>query len=326
MATDYSNLTKPVLAPPIYDDVLQAKTRIESFAHRTPVVTCTALNRIGGREFFFKCENLQKIGAFKFRGAMNAVLQLSDEQLHHGVVTHSSGNHAQALALAAKIRGATAYIVMPTTANPIKRNAVLEYGAEVIDCAPTLEARQSTAADVLARTGATMIHPYDHPHIIAGQGTAALELVEDVADLDLIMAPIGGGGLISGSCLVGGRHGISVIAAEPSGADDAARSKAAGELIPQTGPDTIADGLLTSLGHLTWPFVRDVVEQVVTVDDESTIASMRLFFERAKFLVEPSSAVTIAAAMSPKICTQDRFKRIGVIISGGNVDLDNLPW
>lgn len=318
--------TLPDCPPPTYDDVQQAGRRIQPYAHRTPVVTCQSIDRMGQREFFFKCENLQKVGAFKFRGAMNAVLQLPESKLKHGVVTHSSGNHAQALALAARLRGAPAYIVMPTTSNPKKRAAVIEYGAEVIDCAATLEARETTAAELQSRTGATMVHPYDHPHIIAGQGTAAAELMEQVPDLDLVIAPVGGGGLISGTSLVATHHGVPVWAAEPAGADDAARSKAAGRLIPQTNPQTIADGLLTSLGQWTWPFVRDVVQRVVTVDDRRIIEAMRLFFERSKYLIEPSSAVAVAVALSAELADCSQFQRVGVILSGGNVDLDRLPW
>lgn len=316
--------------PVEYAEVVAAAQRVAGYAHCTPAISCAAVNtkgsRFGSRKFFFKGENLQKVGAFKFRGAMNAVAQLTDEQLKAGVVTHSSGNHAQAIALAARICGANAWIVMPTTSNPVKREAVIGYGAEVIDCEPTQTARESTAAEVQQHTGATMIHPYNHPHIIAGQGTAALELVEQVADLDLIIAPVGGGGLISGTCIVAREHGIDVVGAEPIGADDAARSKAAGKIIPQTNPETIADGLLTSLGDLTWPYVRDVVERIVTVDDPVTIETMRFFFQRSKYLIEPSSAVAVAAALSDEVCQNDKWRRIGVIITGGNVDIDHLPW
>jgi threonine dehydratase/serine racemase len=215
---------------------------------------------------------------------------------------------------------------MPTSASTIKRNAVLGYGATVVDCQPTLLARETTAAQVQADTGATLIHPYNHPHVIAGQGTAALELVQQVPNLDLIIAPVGGGGLISGTALVAAHIGIDVVGAEPTGADDAARSKAAGKLLPQTGPNTIADGLLTSLGELTWPIIRDLVATIVTVDDASTIEAMRFFWERTKLVIEPSSAVAVAAALSDEILGNDRWKRIGVIISGGNVDLSRLPW
>jgi threonine dehydratase/serine racemase len=306
--------------------VRAAAARIAGRAHRTPVATCATLDRLAGRALFFKCEHLQKVGAFKFRGACNAVLQLDDATAAPGVVTHSSGNHAQALALAARLRGIPAHIVMPSSAARVKRRAVEDYGARVIPCEPTLAAREATAAAVVAETGATFIHPYDHPHVIAGQGTAALELLEQVDGLDAIVAPVGGGGMISGACLVakGIAPAITVIAGEPAGADDAARSKAAGHLIPQTAPRTIADGLLTSLGTLTWPVIRDQVDAVITVDDDAIVAAMRLLWERAKLLVEPSSAVALAAVLSPAFPSEPR--RIGVILTGGNVDLEALPW
>jgi threonine dehydratase/serine racemase len=301
----------------VFEDVRRAAERIRGTAHRTPVATCTTLDRMAGRSLFFKCEQLQKAGAFKFRGAYNAIAKLDDATAARGVVTHSSGNHAQALALAARIRGITAHVVMPTTASPVKRRAVLDYGARVVDCEPTLIARESTAQAVLQETGGTLIPPYDHADVIAGQGTAALELLEEVPDLEMIVAPVGGGGLISGACVTaqGVDRAIRVIAAEPAGADDAARSKAAGRLIPQTGPKTIADGLLTSLGELTWPYVRDVVERVITVSEEEIVAAMRLAWERAKLLIEPSAAVPLAAVLSGE------FAELG-----GNVNLDQLPW
>ena len=295
-------------------------------------MTCATLDELAGRRLFFKCENFQKVGAFKFRGACNAVSQLSDEDASRGLVTHSSGNHAQALALAAKMRGVPAFIVMPDTASPVKRAAVEGYGAEVILCRPTLEARETTAAEVQQRTGATFIHPYDHPQIIAGQGTATLELVEQARELgtklDAVIAPVGGGGLLSGTCIAasGLASPLRVFAAEPLGADDAARSFAAGELIPQTGPNTIADGLLTSLGELTWPIIRDHVEQIVTVSDEQIVAAMRLLWERAKLLIEPSSAVVLAAVLDERFREVDGVESLGLILSGGNVSLDRLPF
>ncbi|MDA0586820.1 MAG: pyridoxal-phosphate dependent enzyme [Planctomycetota bacterium] len=313
-------------------DVEAAARRIAGVAHRTPVMTCATLDELAGRRLFFKCENFQKVGAFKFRGACNAVSQLSDEDASRGVVTHSSGNHAQALALAAKMRGVPAFIVMPETASPVKRAAVEGYGAEVILCRPTLEARETTAAEVQQRTGATFIHPYDHPQIIAGQGTATLELVEQTrelgTELDAVIAPVGGGGLLSGTCIAasGLASPLRVFAAEPLGADDAARSFAAGELIPQTGPNTIADGLLTSLGELTWPIIRDHVEQIVTVSDEQIVAAMRLLWERAKLLIEPSSAVVLAAVLDERFREVDGVESLGLILSGGNVSLDRLPF
>jgi threonine dehydratase/serine racemase len=309
-------------------DVREAARRIAPFAHRTPVATCTILNRLAERELFFKCEHLQKAGAFKFRGACNAVFALPGNVAGRGVVTHSSGNHAQALALAAKLRGIPAHIVMPRTASPVKRRAVEGYGGRVIECEPNQAAREATAERVVAETGGTLIHPYDNPDIIAGQGTAALELVEQVPELDALIAPVGGGGLVSGSCVTirEAAPSVRMFAAEPKGADDAARSKAAGKLIPQTGPNTIADGLLTSLGNLTWPLVRDQVERVITVDEDEIRKAMRLAWERAKLLIEPSSAVAVAAVFSEEFRGLSGLKRVGVILSGGNVDLDHLPW
>ena len=305
-----------------------AAERIAGLAHRTPVATCATIDRLAGRQVFFKCEHLQKVGAFKFRGACNAVIKLSDEAAAQGVVTHSSGNHAQAVALAARMRGIAAHIVMPSDALAVKRRAVEGYGGRVIECEPTLAARDATAEAVIAETGATFIHPYDHPDIIAGQGTSALELLDQVPELDAIVVPVGGGGLISGICVAakGIDPGIRIFAAEPLGADDAARSKAAGKLIPQTGPDTIADGLLTSLGELTWPIIRDHVERVVTVSEEEIVAAMRLAWERAKLLIEPSAAVAVAAVLSDTFRAIEGINRVGIVLSGGNVDLDRLPW
>lgn len=308
--------------------VREAAQRLRGIAHRTPVATCATLDRLAGRALFFKCEHLQKVGAFKFRGASNAIHKLPADQAARGVVTHSSGNHAQAVALAARLRGIPAYVVMPRNASPVKRRAVEEYGASVIACEPTLAAREATAAEVVERTGGTLIPPFDHADVIAGQGTAALELLEEVPDLDAIVAPVGGGGLISGTCIAarGIRPGLRVFAAEPAGADDAARSKAAGKFIPQTGPHTIADGLRTSLGQLTWPIVRDHVEAVLTVDEQEIISAMRLAWERAKLLIEPSSAVALAAVLGQRFRSVPGLGRVGVILSGGNVDLDRLPW
>jgi threonine dehydratase/serine racemase len=313
-------------------DVHAAAERIAGVAHRTPVMTCGMLDELTGRRLFLKCENYQKVGAFKFRGAFNAVSQLGEDEALRGVVTHSSGNHAQALALAARMRGVPAFIVMPETALPVKQAAVEGYGAEVILCEPTLEARQKTADEVQQRTGATFIHPYDHRHIIAGQGTATFEFVEQVgelgATLDAIITPVGGGGLLSGTCIAA--RGLDprprIFAAEPLGADDAARSFAAGQLIPQTSPNTIADGLLTSLGELTWPIIRDHVEMIFTVTDEQIVSAMRLLWERAKLLIEPSSAVVLAAVLDERFREVEGVASLGLILSGGNVSLDCLPF
>jgi threonine dehydratase/serine racemase len=254
------------------------------------------------------------------------VFRLPDEVARRGVVTHSSGNHAQALALAARLRGIDAHIVMPSNASAPKRRAVEGYGARVIECEPTLPAREETAERVLAETGGTLISPYDHPDVIAGQGTAALELLEDAPELDAIVAPVGGGGLLSGTCLAAGPDGPRVWGAEPLNADDAARSFARGEWVPQTDPRTIADGLLTSLGQLTWPIVRDLGAGVITVTEEEIVAAMRLAWERAKLLIEASSAVAVAAALHGFPREGHDPRRVGVILSGGNVDLERLPW
>jgi threonine dehydratase/serine racemase len=310
-------------------DVHAAAERIAGVAHRTPVMTCGMLDELTGRRLFLKCENYQKVGAFKFRGAFNAVSQLGEDEALRGVVTHSSGNHAQALALAARMRGVPAFIVMPETALPVKQAAVEGYGAEVILCEPTLEARQKTADEVQQRTGATFIHPYDHRHIIAGQGTATFEFVEQVgelgATLDAIITPVGGGGLLSGTCIAARSLDPRprIFAAEPLGADDAARSFAAGQLIPQTSPNTIADGLLTSLGELTWPIIR---EMIFTVTDEQIVSAMRLLWERAKLLIEPSSAVVLAAVLDERFREVEGVASLGLILSGGNVSLDCLPF
>jgi threonine dehydratase/serine racemase len=310
------------------DDVRAAARRIAGRAHRTPVATCATIDALAGRAVFFKCEHLQKVGAFKFRGACNAVALLTEEQASRGVVTHSSGNHAQALALAARMRGIPAHIVMPRGSAAVKRQAVEGYGAHVIDCEPTLAAREATAVRVQQETGAIFIHPYDDSWIIAGQGTAALELLEQVPALDAVVAPVGGGGLLSGTCIAA--RAVSpktrLFAAEPRGADDAARSLAAGRLIPQTNPQTIADGLRASLGELTWPIIRDHVERVVTVGEEQIIAAMRLAWERAKLLIEPSAAVALAAVLAEEFRAVGGIERVGVMLSGGNVDLSALPF
>ncbi|MGZ0173232.1 MAG: pyridoxal-phosphate dependent enzyme [Planctomycetales bacterium] len=315
-----------------FEKVQSAAETIAGVAHRTPLMTCSAIDEIAGRKLFFKCENFQKVGAFKFRGAFNAVSQLSDEDAANGVVTHSSGNHAQALALAARMRGVPAYIVMPSTAPGVKKAAVEGYGAEVIVCEPTLAARESTADEVQARTGATFIHPYDNDDVIAGQGTAMLELYDQVAELgatlDGVVTPVGGGGLLAGTCIAAGGldSSIRVFAGEPAGADDAARSFEAGRLIPQTAPDTIADGLLTSLGQRNWGIISKQVQLIVTVSDAEIVAAMLLLWERAKLLVEPSSAVALAAILNDRFDPDVTVRSIGVILSGGNIDLGRLPW
>ncbi len=311
---------------PAFEDIKSAAKRISPHAHRTPVLTCGSINGMTGAELFFKCENYQKAGSFKFRGATNAVMLLSDEEASKGVATHSSGNHAQALALAAGARGLKAYIVMPRTASAVKVNAVRGYGGEVIFCEPGLQAREETLADVVEKTGAAFIHPYNDLRIITGQASAGMELIEDVPGLDMIIAPVGGGGLLSGTAL--SAHylapGIKVIAAEPEGADDACRSFRSGELVPSVNPCTIADGLLTSLGDITFDLVREYVHDILTVSEDNIIAAMKCIFERMKIVVEPSAAVPLGSVRKHK----DLFtaKRVGIIISGGNADLSKLPW
>ena len=309
-----------------FSDITAAADRIASLVHRTPVLTCSAIDERVGARLFFKCENFQKVGAFKMRGASNAVFSLTDEEAARGVATHSSGNHAQALALAAKLRGVPAFVVMPRGAPAVKRNAVAGYGAEIIECEPTLAARESTLEQVVQRTGATFIHPYDNERIIAGQGTAALELLQEIPDLDVVMAPVGGGGLLSGTALTTAALApdARVIAAEPKGADDAARSLAAGRIIPSVNPDTVADGLLTSLGELNFPIIQKHVSAIWTVADDRILDALRLIWERMKILIEPSSAVCLAAALDNR--QELAGRRVGIIISGGNVDLDRLPW
>ena len=302
-----------------------AADRIAVHAHRTPVMTCAALDALSGRALVFKCEHLQKVGAFKFRGACNAIARLSDADAARGVVTHSSGNHAQAVALAARLRGIPAHIVMPEDAPAVKRAAVAGYGGRIVLCAPNLDARETTAEAVRARTGATLIPPYDHPDVIAGQGTVGLELHAQAPDLDAVVVPVGGGGLASGVALALRELApdVHVYAAEPAGADDAARSRAEGRLIPQTAPDTVADGLRTSLGALTWPVVRDIVHDVLVVDDDAILDAMRLVWTRLKQVVEPSAAVPLAATLH---ALPARYRHVGVVLSGGNVDPEELPW
>ena len=311
---------------PELNNILMAAERIRPYAHRTPVLTNKSLDKQVDAEVFLKCENLQKVGAFKFRGACNAVFSLSDNEAARGVCTHSSGNHAAALALAASLRGIPAYIVMPNNAPSVKKNAVAGYGGVITFCEPTLAARESTLDRIRLDTGAAVVHPYNDERVIAGQGTAALELLADVPDLDVVIAPVGGGGLLSGTAIAatGIKKEIRVIAGEPEMADDAFRSMHAGEIIPSENPKTIADGLLTSLGTLTFPIIQQRVEQIVTVSEAGIIEAMRFVWERAKIIIEPSSAVAIGVLWEQKIDL--RGLKVGVIISGGNVDLRKLPW
>ena len=307
-------------------DIRAAAQRINPYIHRTPVMTSQSLNEKVNAQVFLKCENMQKVGAFKFRGASNAVFSLRDEEAACGVCTHSSGNHAQALALAARMRGIPAYIVMPDNAPSVKKNAVAGYGGQITFCEPTLEARENTLERIRLDTGANVVHPYNDVRVITGQGTAALELLESIPDLDVIIAPVGGGGLLSGISIAAteSRHGIRVIAGEPENADDAHRSLQSGTILPSVKPKTIADGLLTSLGTLTFPIIRERVEQIVTVSEQGIIDSMRFVWERAKIIIEPSAAVAVGVLWEKKIDLTGL--KVGVILSGGNVDLAKLPW
>lgn len=307
-------------------DIRQAARRIQPYIHRTPILTNESLNAKVGAQVFLKCENMQKVGAFKFRGASNAVFSLTDEEAGCGVCTHSSGNHAQALALAARMRGIPAYIVMPENAPAVKKNAVAGYGGQITFCEPTLEAREITLEKIRSTTGANVVHPYNDERVIAGQGTAALELLEDISDLDVIIAPVGGGGLLSGTSIAATeiKRGIRVIAGEPEMADDAYRSMQSGTIIPSVKPKTIADGLLTSLGTLTFPIVQQRVEQIVTVSEQGILDSMKFVWERVKIVIEPSAAVAVGVLWEKKI--DFAGLKVGVILSGGNVDLEKLPW
>lgn len=311
---------------PTFDDIKAAHERIRPYIHRTPVLSSKSINQMVGADLFFKCENLQKVGAFKFRGACNSVFSLTDEEARKGVCTHSSGNHAAALALAARMRGIQAYIVMPENAPEIKKIAVAGYGAQITFCEPTLAARESTLKKVAEETGAVEIHPYNNFNVICGQGTAAKELIEETGALDIVMAPVGGGGLLSGTALSTKAllPNARVIAAEPAGADDAFRSFYSKNLVPSVAPRTIADGLLTSLGFITFQVILNEVDQIITVSEENIIAAMRIIWERMKIIVEPSSAVPLAAILENK--TVFSGKKTGIILSGGNVDLGRLPF
>lgn len=312
--------------PPTIDDIRSAAERIKPYAHRTPVLTSGTLNEMCRAEIFFKCENFQKAGVFKIRGATNAVFSLSEEEASKGVATHSSGNHGAALSLAATWRGIKAFVVMPSNSPRVKKDAVSGYGGEIVYCEPTLEARERGLAEVLRRQGATFIHPYNDPRVIAGQGTAALELCEDVPSLDTVMTPVGGGGLLSGTAIAirATARKTQVIAAEPEMADDAYRSFRSGSIVPSDNPQTIADGLKTSLGDLTFSIIRRNVSDIVTVSEEAIVLAMRTIWERMKIVVEPSAAVPVGALMTAR----DKVPgvRIGIILSGGNVDLSALPW
>ena len=311
---------------PNLQDIQNAHERIKPFIHHTPVLSSQSINELAGCEIYFKCENFQKIGAFKARGGMNAVLSLSKEEQEKGITTHSSGNHAQAIALAAKTVGTKAYIVMPNNAPEIKKKGVLALGGEIIECEPTLEARESTVLQVIKRTGATFVHPFNNYDVIAGQATATVELIAEIPNLQVVVAPVGGGGLLSGTALA--THYLlpyaEVIAGEPEGAADAVLSFKSGKIEKAPYIKTIADGLMTSLGDKTLEIIRMYVKDIITVSDDEIIAAMRLIWERLKIVIEPSCAVPFAALLKQK----ERFsgKKVGIILTGGNVDLGKLPF
>lgn len=319
-------MTSVAVPAPSLSDIRTAAARIRPFIHRTPMITSRYLDDRFDAKFYFKCENFQKVGAFKARGATNAVQSLEEEERRSGVCTHSSGNHAQALSWAASLAGIPAYIVMPSNSSKVKVEAVRGYGGRITFCEPNLASRESTLAQVREQTGAVEIHPYNNLRIIAGQATAAMEMIEDEGEFDIIMAPVGGGGLLSGTAL--STHYLTpatkIFAAEPEMADDAYRSFTSKSFIPSENPQTMADGLRTSLGSYTFPIILEHVSQIITVKEETIIEAMRMVWERMKVLIEPSSAVPIAAIIeNPRIFNG---KKTGIILSGGNVDLDHLPW
>ncbi len=311
---------------PSFDDALAARKRITPWIHRTPVFTSSYMNELTGAQLFFKCENFQKAGAFKARGACNAVFGLPEDKLERGVATHSSGNHALCLSYAAGRRGIPCHVVMPRTAPQAKKDAVRGYGGIITECEPSTSSREEVFARVQAQTGAEFVHPYNDPRVIAGQATCAMELIEQVEGLDAVVAPIGGGGMVSGSCLTLSNLApkVKIYAAEPEQADDAARSFRAGQIIADDAPQTVADGLKVPLKDLTWHFVRNFVTDIHTAAEQEIIDAMRLIWQRMKIVMEPSSAVPLATILK----NRDVFagKRVGVIITGGNVDLDRLPW
>lgn len=311
---------------PTLDDMIAARASVKPYIHETPVLTSSFLNNLSGAELFFKCENFQKAGAFKVRGASNAVFGLSEAQAKNGVATHSSGNHALSLSYAAGRRGIPCHVVMPRTAPHAKKDAVRGYGGIITECEPSTSSREAVFAKVHAETGADFVHPYNDPRVIAGQGTCSAELIEQVSGLDAVIAPIGGGGMISGTCLTLSNLApdVKIYAAEPEQADDAARSFRAGHIIADDAPVTVADGLKVPLKDLTWHFVSHYVTDILTVSEAEIIAAMKLIWQRMKIVVEPSSAVPLASILKNKEAFAG--KRVGVIITGGNVDLDALPW
>ncbi len=311
---------------PTLEDMLVAHERIKPHIHRTPVLTSSFLNELTGAELFFKCENFQKAGAFKVRGASNAVFGLDEETAKAGVATHSSGNHALSLSYAAGRRGIPCHVVMPRTAPQAKKDAVRGYGGIITECEPSTSSREAVFAEVEARTGAEFVHPYNDPRVIAGQGTCSKELMEQTDGLDAVVAPIGGGGMVSGTCLTLSNLApeVKIFAAEPEQADDAARSFRAGHIIADDAPETVADGLKVPLKELTWHFVSNHVTDILTASEQEIVDAMRLIWARMKIVMEPSSAVPLATILK----NRDIFagKRVGIIITGGNVDLGKLPW
>jgi len=315
-----------MLMIPTFKDIQQAHLRIERFVHRTPVLTSESIDHISGTHVYFKCENFQKVGAFKYRGATNALISLNEKERVKGVATHSSGNHAAALALAAARNGIHCYVAMPHNAPRTKIEAVRNYGAEITFCEPTLQSREETIAVILKKTGAVFIHPFDNFQVINGQGTAAKEFLEDKPGLDTLLVPVGGGGLLSGSVIAAKsmNPGIKVFGCEPSNANDAYRSFKSGKIFPSVNPKTIADGLLTSLSELTFQIIYGMADDIFTVSEESILLAMRLIWERMKIIIEPSSAVAMAVLIENQKLFSD--KNVGIILSGGNVDLSNLPF
>ena len=319
-------MMKDAMYIPTIEDMIAARERIAPHVHRTPVLTSSFLNGVTGAELFFKCENLQKAGAFKARGASNAVFGLSDEQAAKGVATHSSGNHGTCLSYAAGRRGIPCTVVMPKTAPQAKKDAVRGYGGRVVECEPSTSSREAVFAEVVAETGAEFVHPYNDWRVIAGQATCSAELIEQVEGLDAVVAPIGGGGMVSGTCLTLSNlaPGVRIYAAEPLNANDAARSFRAGHIIADDAPETVADGLKVPLKELTWHFVKDHVTDILTATEDEIVDAMKLIWKRMKIVMEPSSAVPLATIIK----NRDIFagQRVGIIITGGNVDLDKLPW
>ena len=313
-------------AAPTLKCLEEAHIRIAPHVHKTPIYRSSLLDSACNARLHFKCENLQKVGAFKARGACNAVFSLGDDAIAAGVATHSSGNHGAALAMAAASRGVQAHVVMPRNAPRAKRDAVAAYGANIIDCDATLPAREAALKELVERTGAEVVHPYNDARVIAGQGTVALEVLQQVEDLDVLVVPVGGGGLLAGVAIAvkSLKPSVEVVAVEPAGADDAFRSFGLGRLVPQTSPNTIADGLRAGLGALNFSIIQQHVNTILTVEESTIIEAMKLQWSRLKTVVEPSGAVSFAGVLEHRERFRDRS--VAVVISGGNLDLENLPW